>query len=80
MKIMGSKVNQVWCTIEYIKQHHEYHKHESLCLTTSLFLDITCNIRHKFRIRFVGIRKVSPKKLHAKKGKKIACVKPYERI
>jgi hypothetical protein len=55
MKIMGGKLNQVWCTIEYIKQHHEYHKHELLCLTPSLFLDITCNTRHKFRIGFVGI-------------------------
>jgi len=78
MKIMGGKLNQVWCTIEYIKQHHEDHKHDSLCLTLSLFLDITCNPRHKLELDLWEYEKFCKKTLHVRKGKKMACVKPYE--
>jgi hypothetical protein len=50
MEITKGKPIQVWCTIGRIKQHHEDHKHESLCLTPSLLLDITCNPRHELEL------------------------------
>jgi hypothetical protein len=50
MEIMKCKLNWIWCIIECIKQHHEYHKHESFCLTPSLFLDFTCNPRHELKL------------------------------
>jgi hypothetical protein len=50
MEIMEGKLNRVWCIIECIKQPHEDHKHESLCLTPSFLSDFTCNPRHKLKL------------------------------
>ncbi len=49
-EIIKGKPSRVWCTIERIKQHHENHKHESICLTPSLLLDFTCNPKHKLKL------------------------------
>jgi hypothetical protein len=63
-----------------MKQHHEDHKHKSLCLTPSLFLDITCNPRHDLKLNLWESEKIRKEKLQARKGKKMACVKPYEKM
>jgi hypothetical protein len=70
MEIMTSKPNQVWCTVKHIKQHHENHKHESFCLTPSLFLDFTCNPRHELKLDLWESKKFHKEKLHARKRKK----------
>jgi hypothetical protein len=78
MEITRGKSRQIWCTIERIKQHHEDHKHKSFSLTPSLLLDFTYNLKHE--IRFVRVSKVSQRKVISKKGEKMACVKPYEKM
>ncbi len=70
IKITRAKLSQVWCTIECIKQHHEDHKHESLCLTPSLFLDFTCNHNHELKLDLWEFKKFCKEKLWARKGKK----------
>ncbi len=65
---------------KHIKQHHEDHKHESLCLTPNLFLDFTYNPRHILKLDLWEFEKFHNKKLHAKKEKKMAYVKPNEKI
>jgi hypothetical protein len=61
-----------------IKQHHENHKHESLCLTPSLLLDFTYNPRHKLELDLWEFEKFFKEKLHVRMEKKMTCVKPYE--
>jgi hypothetical protein len=80
MKITKGKLSRVWCTIKCVKQHHEDHKHESLCLTPSLLLDITCNPRHGLELDLWESVKIRKEKLQAKKEKKMARVKPYEKM
>jgi len=80
MEIIRSKPSQVWCTIECIKQHHEIHKHESLCLTPSLLLDFTCNFRDELKLDLWEFQKFHKEKLQTRKEKKMARVKPYEKI
>jgi len=63
-----------------VKQHHEDHKHESFCLTSSLLLDITCNLRHELELNLWESKKIRKEKLQARKGKKMARVKPYEKM
>jgi len=77
-----AKPSQVWCTIGRVKQHHEDHKHESFCLTPSLLLDITCicNPRHELKLDLWESEKIRKEKLQARKEKKMACVKPYEKM
>jgi hypothetical protein len=48
--ITKGKPCRVGCTIQRVKQHYEDHKHESFCLTPSLLLDITCNLRHELEL------------------------------
>ncbi len=62
-----------------LKQYHEDHKHESLCLTLGWLLDITCNPRHELELDLWESKKIRKEKLQARKGKKMACVKPYEK-
>jgi hypothetical protein len=69
MKIMRGKPNQVWCTIERIKHHHENHKHESFYLTPSLFLDFTCNFKHELKLDLWKFENFHKEKLHARKKK-----------
>jgi len=80
MEIMRGKPSQVWCTIGRVKQHHENHKHESLCLTPSLLLDITCNPRHELKLDLWESEKIRKGKLRARKEKKMAPIKPYEKM
>jgi hypothetical protein len=80
MKNMGGKSSRIWCTIECIKHHHEYHKYESFYLTPSLLLDFICNLRHKLKLDLLEFKKLCKEKLHAKKGKKMAHVNPYKRM
>ncbi len=63
-----------------MKQHHEDHKHESFFLTPSLLLDITCNPRHALGLDLWESEKIRKEKLQAKKEKKMARVKPYEKM
>jgi hypothetical protein len=63
-----------------VKQHHEDHKHESFCLISSLFLDITCNPKHELELDLWESKKIHKEKLQARKGKKMARVKPYEKM
>ncbi len=79
MEIMKVKPCRVGCTIQCVKEHHEDHKHESLCLTFTLFLDITCNTRHELELDLWESEKIHKEKLQARKGKKMAHVKPYEK-
>ncbi len=79
MEIMKGKSCRVGCTIQRVKQHHEDHKHESFYLTPSLLLDITCNRRHELELDLWESKKIRKKKLQARKEKKIARVKPYEK-
>ncbi len=76
--ITKGKPWRVGCTIQRVKQHYEDHKHESFCLTSSLLLDITCNPRHEFELDLWESEKIRKEKLRARKGKKMARVKPYE--
>jgi len=80
MEITRGKPSRVWCTIRHVKQHHEDHKHESLCLTPSLLLDITCNLRHELKLDLWASEKIRKGKLQARKEKKMARVKPYEKM
>jgi hypothetical protein len=50
MEITKGKPRRVGCMIQCVKQHHEDHKHESFCLTSSLLLDITCNPKHELEL------------------------------
>ncbi len=77
MEIRKSKPSQVCCTIGHVKQHHEDHKHESFCLTPSLLLDFTCNLRHELELDLWESKKLRKRKLHARKEKKMTRVKPY---
>ncbi len=80
MEIMKGKPSQIWCTIGHVKQHHEDHKHESFYLTPSLLLDITCNPRHELKLDLWESEKIRKRKLQARKEKKMARVKPYEKM
>ncbi len=80
MEIIKSKPSWVWCTIEHIKQHQEHHKHESFCLTLSLLLDFTYNPKHELKLDLWELKKFRKEKLHAKKEKKMAHVKPYKKM
>jgi hypothetical protein len=80
MEITKGKPCQVGCTIQRVKQHHEDHKHESFCLTPSLLLDITCNPKHELELDLWESEKIRKEKLHARKGKRMARVKPYEKM
>jgi hypothetical protein len=60
MEITKGKPSRIWCTIERVKQHHEDHKHVSLCLTPSLLLNFICNPRHELELdlwEFIKLRK-----------------------
>jgi hypothetical protein len=70
----------VKCTIQRVKQHYEDHKLESFCLTPSLLLDITCNPRHELELDLWEFERIRKEKLQARKGKKMARVKPYEKM
>jgi hypothetical protein len=63
-----------------VKQHHEDHKHESFCLTPSLLLDITYNPRHELELDLWESENIRKEKLQVRKGKKMARVKPYEKM
>jgi len=80
MEITKGKLGWVRCTIQRMKQHYEDHKHESFCLTPSLLLDITCNPRHELELDLWESEKIRKEKLHARKGKKMPRVKPYEKM
>ncbi len=79
MEITKGNPCRVGCTIQRVKQHHEDHKHESFCLTPSLLLDITCNPRHELELDLWESERICKEKLQARKGKKMARVKPYEK-
>jgi hypothetical protein len=66
--------------IGHVKQHYEDHKHESLCLTPSLLLDITCNLGHELELDLWESEKIRKEKLWAIKEKKMANVKSYEKM
>ncbi len=78
--ITKGKLCQVGCTIQRVKQHYEDHKHESFSLTPSLLLDITCNPRHELELDLWELEMIRKEKLQARKGKKMARVKPYEKM
>ncbi|CAK9217112.1 unnamed protein product [Sphagnum troendelagicum] len=78
--ITKGKPCRVGCTIQRVKQHYEDHKHESFCLTPSLLLDITCNPRHELELDLWEFERIRKEKLQARKGKKMARVKPYEKM
>jgi hypothetical protein len=80
MEITRGKPSRVGRTIQRMKQHHEDHKHESLCLTSSLFLDITCNPRHQLKSDLWESEKIHKEKFQARKEKKMAHVKAYEKL
>jgi hypothetical protein len=80
MEITKGKPCRVGCTIQRLKQHHENHKHESFFLTPNLLLDITCNPRHELELDLWEFEKIRKKKLQARKEKKMARVKPYEKM
>jgi hypothetical protein len=79
MEIIKGKPSRVGCTIQRVKQHHEDHKHESFCLTPSLFLDVTCNPRYQLKIDLWEFEKIRKENLQARKEKKMARVKPYRK-
>jgi hypothetical protein len=79
MEITKGKPNQVGCTIQRVKQHHEDHKHESFYLTPSLFLDVTCNPRHQLKSDLWEFEKIRKEKLQVRKEKRMARVKSYEK-
>jgi len=70
MEITKGKPSQVWCTIGHIKQHHEDHKHKSLCLTPSLLSNIICNPRHELELDLWESKKIRKGKLQERKEKK----------
>jgi AAA15 family ATPase/GTPase len=78
MKIMRGKPS--WHTIERIKQHHEDNKHKSFCLTPSLLLDFICNHRHELYLDLWESEIFCKEKFQARKEKKMACFKPYEKM
>jgi hypothetical protein len=78
IEIIRGKSSRVCCTIGRVKQHREDHKHKSLHLTPSLLLDFTYNPRHKLKLDLWESEKFRKEKLHARKEKKMARVKPYE--
>ncbi len=80
IEITKGKPNRVGCTIQRVKQHLEDHKHELFLLTPSLLLDVTCNPRHELESDLREFEKIRKEKLHARKEKKMARVKPYERM
>ncbi len=80
MEITKGKPCRVGCTIQRMKQHHEDHKHESFCLTPNLLLDITCNRKHELELDLWESKKIRKEKLQARNGKKMAHVKPYEKM
>jgi hypothetical protein len=80
MEITRGKPSRIWCTIGHIKQHHDDHKRKSLCLTPILLLDITCNLRHELEWDLWESEKIRKGKLKARKEKKMARVKPYEKM
>ncbi len=80
IEITKGKPCQVGCTIQRMKQHHEDHKHESFFLTPSLLLDITCNLKHELELDLWESEKICKEKLLARKKKKMARVKPYEKM
>jgi hypothetical protein len=80
MEITRGKPRRVWCTNGRVKQHHEDHKHKSFCLTPSLLLDVTYNPRHELKLDLWESRKIHKEKLQARKEKKMAHVKPYEKM
>jgi hypothetical protein len=45
-----------------------------------LLLDITCNPRHELELDLWEFEKIRKEKLQAKKEKKMARVKPYEKM
>jgi hypothetical protein len=63
MEITRGKPNQIWCTIKRIKQHHEDHKHESLCLIPNLLLDFICNLKHELKLDLWDFENFHKKKL-----------------
>jgi len=79
MEITKGKLCRIGCTIQRVKQHHEDHKHESFCLTPSLLLDITCNPRHELELDLWESEKIRKEKLQARRERKMARVKPYEK-
>jgi hypothetical protein len=79
MEITKGKPSRVRCTIQRMKQHHEDHKHKSFYLTPSLLLDVTCNRRHQLESDLWESKKIRKEKLQARKEKKMARVKPYEK-
>ncbi len=80
MEITKGKPCRVGCTIQCVKQHNEDHKHESFYLTPSLLLDLTCNPRHELELDLWESKKIRKEKLQARKGKKMARVKPYKKM
>jgi hypothetical protein len=48
-------------------------------LTPSLLLDIICNLRHQLESDLWESKKIRKEKLQARKEKKMAHVKPYEK-
>ncbi len=62
-----------------MKQHHEDHKHELFLLTPSLLLDVTCNPRQQLQSDLWESENIRKEKLQARKEKKMARVKPYEK-
>ncbi|CAK9209717.1 unnamed protein product [Sphagnum troendelagicum] len=80
MEITNGKPCRVGCMIQRVKQHHEDHKHESFFLTPSLLLDVTCNPRYALESDLWESEKIRKEKLQARKEKKMARVKPYERL
>jgi hypothetical protein len=48
-------------------------------LTPSLFLDITYNLRHELELDLQKSEKIHKENLQARKEKKMAHVKPYEK-
>ncbi len=78
MEITKGKPCRVGCTIQRMK-HHEDHKHESFYLTPSLLLDITYNPRRELELDLWESEKIRKEKLQARKEKKMARVKPYEK-
>jgi hypothetical protein len=46
----------------------------------TLLLDFTCNHRHELKLNLLEFEKFCKEKLQAKKEKKMARVKPYERM
>ncbi len=77
MEITKGKPSRIGCIIQCVKQHHENHKHESFCLTPSLLLDVTYNLRHQLESNLWEFEKICKEKLQVRKEKRMACVKPY---